>query len=123
MPKNWEGPVKLRETKKGSNVFTIEAHKNGKYSAEDVPAMLKALISAKAKLDGWKVWVDEDSGFSVELARGQVVTHAMLAKLTKEADNVQLAYVKRPWPQPKLYFTKGNATPRKTTKTSDLREL
>ena len=123
MPKDWEGAVKLRETAKGSNVFTIEPHKDGKYSAEDVSAMLKALFAAKATLDGWKVWIDEDSGFDVKLEKGKNLTPAALAKLVKEADNVQLAYVKRPWPQPKLYFTKGNATPRKTTKTSDLREL
>lgn len=123
MPKNWEGAVKLRETAEGSNVFTIEPHKDGKYSAEDVPAILKALHAAKASLDGWKVWIDEDSGFDVKLAKGKNLTPAALAKLVKEADNVQLAYVKRPWPQPKLYFTKGEVKPRKATKTSNLREL
>ncbi len=123
MPKNWEGAVKLRETAKGSNVFTIEPHKDGNDSAEDGSARRKALFAAKATRDGWKVWIDEDSGFDVKLEKGKNLTPAALAKLVKEADNVQLAYVKRPWPQPKLYFTKGNATPRKTTKTSDLREL
>ena len=123
MPKNWEGAVKLKETAKGSNVFTIEPHKDGKYTADDVPAMIKALLSAKASLDGWKAWLDEDSGFDMVLEKGKNVSPAMLAKIVKQADNIQLAYVKRPWPQPKLYFTKGGAKPKKASKPSDLREL
>ena len=123
MPKNWEGAVKLKETAEGSNVFTIESDKDGKYTADDPHAIIKALLAAKASLDGWKAWIDEDSEFDVKLEKGEPVTPAKLVKLMKQADNVQLAYVKRPWPQPKLYFTKGGVKPRKASKASNLREL
>ena len=123
MPQNWEGPVKLIETAKGSNVYTIKPHKGGKYTAEDVPAIIKALLAAKVSLDGWKAWIDEDSGFDVKLEKGEHLTPAKLAKLVRQADSIQLAFVKRPWAQPKLYFTKGEVSSRKANKSSDLREL
>jgi hypothetical protein len=104
-PKTWEGNFAIVEKKAGSGVYTLQSRPNGKYSAENLQDALKAIIASKAKLDGWKVWLDGD--FSVELAKGADVTAAMLAKIVKEADDVQLAFVKRPFPQPKLKFTKG----------------
>jgi len=105
-PKTWEGNFAIVEKKAGSGVFTLQPRPNGKYSAENLADALKAVIAAKAKLDGWKVWLDGD--FDMELAKGQDVTAAMLAKIVKQADDVQLAFVKRPFPQPKLKFTIGD---------------
>ena len=107
-PKTWEGNFALVEKKAGSGVFTLQPRQNGKYSAENLQEALKALISNKAKLDGWKVWLDGD--FEVKLDKGQDVTAAMLAKIVKQADDIQLAFVKRPFPQPKHKFTKGDGT-------------
>jgi len=119
-PKTWEGNFAIVEKKAGSGVFTLQPRQNGKYSAENLADALKALISAKVKLDGWKVWLDGQ--FSTELAKGQDVTAAQLAKVLKEADDVQLAFVKRPFPQPKLKFTKGDGAAPRAAK-SNLREL
>ena len=125
MPKNWEGNVRLRETADGSNVFTIEPHKDGQYNAENPSAILKALATHKAVLSGWKVWLDGD--FDVKLDKGQDVKPAMLAKIIKQADDVQLAYVnpKKSWPQPKLRFIIGDGSGpvRKAKKASNLRVL
>ena len=107
-PKTWEGNFAIVEKKAGSGVFTLQPRQAGKYSADNLQDAVKALISAKAKLDGWKVWLDGD--FDVTLDKGQDVTAAMLAKIVKQADDVQLAFVKRPFPQPKLKFTKGEGS-------------
>jgi hypothetical protein len=107
-PKTWEGNFALVEKKAGSGVYTLQPRQTGKYSAENLQEALKALISNKAKLDGWKVWLDGD--FEVKLDKGQDVTAAMLAKIVKQADDIQLAFVKRPFPQPKLKFTIGDGT-------------
>jgi hypothetical protein len=122
-PKTWEGTVKLQETKTGSGVFTIKPHSQGKYSADDAGAILKAMLGAPkgTKFDGWKFWLEGD--FSMELEKGADVTQAMIAKIAKEADNVILAYVKRPFPQPKLKFTKGEPKPQASRAKSTLREL
>lgn len=120
-PKTWEGNFAIVEKKAGTGVFTLQPRPNGKYSAENLQDAIKALIGAKAKLDGWKVWLDGD--FSVELAKGQDVTATMLAKIVKEADDVQLAFVKRPFPQPKLKFTKGEPKAQASKAKSTLREL
>jgi hypothetical protein len=120
-PKTWEGGFKLVEKKAGSGVYTLQPRPNGKYSAETLKDAIKALIGAKAKLDGWKVWLDGE--FSVELAKGADVTAAMRAKIVKEADDVQLAFVKRPFPQPKLKFTKGEPKAQASKAKSTLREL
>ena len=104
-PKTWEGNFAIVEKKAGSGVYTLQPRPNGKYSAETLQDAIKAILAAKAKLDGWKVWLDGD--FDVKLDKGQAVTATMLAKIVKEADDVQLAFVKRPFPQPKLKFTKG----------------
>jgi hypothetical protein len=120
-PKTWEGNFAIVEKKAGSGVFTLQPRPNGKYSAETLADALKAIIAAKAKLDGWKVWLDGD--FDVKLDKGQDVTAAMLAKIVKEADDVQLAFVKRPFPQPKLKFTKGNGSGPVRKAASPVREL
>ena len=120
-PKTWEGNFAIVEKKAGTSVFTLRPRPNGKYSAETLQDAIKALIGAKAKLDGWKVWLDGD--FSVELAKGQDVTQAQLAKIVKEADDVQLAFVKRPFPQPKLKFTKGDGSGPVRKAASPVREL
>ena len=120
-PKTWEGNFAIVEKKAGSGVFTLQPRPNGKYSAETLADALKAIIAAKAKLDGWKVWLDGD--FDVKLDKGQDVTAAILAKIVKEADDVQLAFVKRPFPQPKLKFTKGNGSGPVRKAASPVREL
>jgi len=121
-PKTWEGNFAIVEKKAGSGVFTLQPRPAGKYSAENLQDAIKAVIGAKAKLDGWKVWLD--GAFSVELAKGQDVTATMLAKIVKEADDVQLAFVKRPFPQPKLKFTKGDGSgPVRKASASPVREL
>ena len=120
-PKTWEGNFAIVEKKAGTGVFTLQPRPNGKYSAETLADALKAIIAAKAKLDGWKVWLDGD--FDVKLDKGQDVTAAMLAKIVKEADDVQLAFVKRPFPQPKLKFTKGDGSGPVRKAASPVREL
>lgn len=122
-PNAWEGPVRLQETKKDSKIVTIKSHPAGKYSSEDVSAILKALLGAPkgVKFDGWKFWLDGD--FSIELEKGQDVTAAQLAKIVKEADHVMLAYIKRPFPQPKLKFTKGKPSGPTRSAKADLLEL
>lgn len=107
-PKTWEGNFAIVEKKAGSGVYTLQPRPNGKYSAETLQDAIKAILAAKAKLDGWKVWLDGE--FDVKLDKGADVTATMLAKIVKEADDVQLAFVKRPFPQPKLKFTKGNGS-------------
>ena len=120
-PKTWEGNFAIVEKKAGSGVFTLQPRPNGKYSAETLADALKAIIAAKAKLDGWKVWLDGE--FDVKLDKGQDVTAAMLAKIVKEADDVQLAFVKRPFPQPKLRFVKGEGAAPARKAASPVREL
>ena len=121
-PKTWEGNFAIVEKKAGTGVFTLQPRPNGKYSAENLQDAIKALIGAKAKLDGWKVWLDGE--FDVKLDKGQDVTAAMLAKIVKQADDVQLAFVKRPFPQPKLKFTKGDGNgPVRKAAASPLKEL
>jgi hypothetical protein len=112
-PKTWEGNLALVEKKAGSGVFTLQPRQNGKYSAANLQDALKAIIAAKVKLDGWKVWLD--GTFEVTAEKGEDITPAKLAKILKEADDVQLAFVKRPFPQPKFRFVKGEgaATTRK----------
>lgn len=119
-PKTWEGNFAIVEKKAGSGVFTLSPRQNGKYSAETVDAALKAILTAKVKLDGWKVWLD--GTFETKVEKGEDVTPAKLAKIIKEADHVALAYVKRPFPQPKLKFTKGGGSAPRTTRTA-AREL
>ena len=120
-PKTWEGNFAIVEKKAGSGVYTLQPRPNGKYSAETLQDALKAIIAAKAKLDGWKVWLDGE--FDVKLDKGQDVTATMLAKIVKEADDVQLAFVKRPFPQPKLKFTKGDGSGPVRKAASPVREL
>jgi hypothetical protein len=111
-PKLWEGNFHVQRKSAGSDLYTLKATPSGKYSAETVQDALKAILAAKVKLDGWKVWLDGD--FDTKLAKGEDVTPAKLAKIIKEADSVMLAYVKRPFPQPKLKFTKGGGKPSAT---------
>ena len=122
-PKTWEGNFAIVEKKAGTGVFTLQPRPNGKYSAETLQDALKAVIGAPkgTKFDGWKIWLDGQ--FSVELAKGQDVTQAQLAKIAKEADDVQLAFVKRPFPQPKLKFTKGDGSGPVRKAASPVREL
>lgn len=120
-PQTWEGPVALIETKAGSNVFTIKPRQKGRYSAETVDEILKALLTAKVHLDGWKVWLDGD--FEVKLEKGETASPAKLAKFVKEADSIALVYVKTPWPQPKLKFTKGVGLATRKTSANPVREL
>lgn len=120
-PKLWEGNFALVEKKAGSDVYTLQPRQGGKYTAETVDLALKAVLGAKAKLDGWKIWLDGD--FEVALAKGEAVTHTKLAKIMKEADSVMLAFVKRPFPQPKLKFTKGGGNAPRRSGGSTLREL
>lgn len=120
-PRTWEGNFAIVEKKTGTGVFTLKPRPNGKYSAENLADALKAIITAKVKLDGWKVWLDGD--FDVKLDKGQDVTATMLAKIVKQADDVQLAYVKRPFPQPKLKFTKGKGNGPVRKAASPVREL
>jgi len=119
-PQTWEGNFALVETKQGSGVFTLKPRPTGKYSAENLDDVIAAVLKAKVKLDGWKVWADGD--VDVNLPKGEPVTHTKLAKLAKEADHVQLAFVKRPFPQPKLRFVKGEGS-RPAKAASNLREL
>lgn len=113
-PKTWEGNFAVVEKKAGSGVFTLQPRSNGKYSAETLDAAIKAILAAKVKLDGWKVWLD--GTFETTLEKGEDLTPAKLAKIVKEADDVQLAFVKRPFPQPKLRFVKGDgAAPARRT--------
>ena len=120
-PKTWEGNFAIVEKKAGSGVYTLQPRPNGKYSAENLQDAIKAIIAAKAKLDGWKVWLDGD--FDVKLDKGQDVTATMLAKIVKQADDVQLAFVKRPFPQPKLKFTKGEGSGPVRKTATPVREL
>jgi len=120
-PKVWEGNFAIVEKKAGSGVFTLQPRQNGKYSADTVDQALKAVLAAKAKLDGWKVWLDGE--FDVKLDKGEAVTPTKLAKIMKEADTVALAFVKRPFPQPKLKFTKGGGNAPRRSGGSALREL
>jgi hypothetical protein len=120
-PKTWEGKLKLLETSEGSNLFDLRPHSDGKYSAENLPELFKAIAGAKAKLSGWRVWVDGD--FDVKHTPGEDVSPATLAKLIKEADNVELVFVKRPWPQPKVKFTKGTGNGPTRTARKAPREL
>lgn len=122
-PKTWEGNFAIVEKKAGSGVFTLQPRPNGKYSAETLQDAIKAVIGAPkgTKFDGWKIWLDGQ--FSVELAKGQDVTQAQLAKIVKEADDVQLAFVKRPFPQPKLRFVQGEGAAPARKAASPVREL
>jgi hypothetical protein len=120
-PKTWEGNFAIVEKKAGSGVFTLQPRQGGKYSAENLQDALKALIAAKVKLDGWKVWLD--GAFETTLDKGEDVTTAKLAKIIKECDDVQLAFVKRPFPQPKLRFVKGEGAAPARKAASPVREL
>lgn len=120
-PKTWEGNFAIVEKKAGSGVFTLQPRPTGKYSAETLDAAIKAVLAAKAKLDGWKVWLDGD--FETKLEKGEDLTPAKLAKIVKEADDVQLAFVKRPFPQPKLRFVKGEGAAPARKAASPVREL
>jgi len=123
-PKTWEGNFALAEKKAGSGVFTIAPRQSGKFSSECLAEAIKAMLGAPrgTKFDGWKFWLDGD--FTMELAKGADVTQATLAKIVKEADDVQLAFVKRPFPQPKLKFTKGEGNgPVRKAKANAPREL
>jgi hypothetical protein len=115
-PKTWEGNFRLVESAEGSNFYSVVPGPKGKYSADNLQDALKALISNKAIINGWNVWVDGDFGFEVQ--KGKPIPAAMLAKLIKQADHVDLVFVKKPWPQPKIKFTIGNGTGpvRKTAK-------
>tara|TARA_E500000081_G_scaffold51806_1_gene54909 strand:- start:242 stop:616 length:375 start_codon:yes stop_codon:yes gene_type:complete len=119
---SWEGNFRLIETKEGSSVFTIKASPTGKYDGDTVADALAAVIKAKVRFDGWKLWVDGD--FATTVDKGEIVTPSKLAKLVKEADVITLAFVKRPFPQPKIRLIKGDGATRSfTRKASNLREL
>ena len=120
-PKTWEGNFAIVEKKAGSGVFTLQPRPNGKYSDRTLDVAIKAILAAKAKFDGWKVWLDGD--FDVKLEKGEVLTPAKLAKIVEEADDVQLAFVKRPFPQPKLRFVKGEGAAPARKAASPVREL
>jgi len=119
-PQTWEGQFKVVETKEGSNVFTLKPQAGAKYNAENLMEAIKAILAAKVNLDGWKVWLDGD--FDTKLDKGEAVTPAKRAKIVKESDHIQLAFVKRPFPQPKLRFVKGegSAPARATAKVREL---
>ncbi len=120
-PKTWEGNFVVVEKKAGSGVFTLQPRPNGKYSAETLNVAIKAVLAAKVKFDGWKVWLDGD--FKTKLDKGKDLTPEDLAKIVKEADDVQLAFVKRPFPQPKLRFVKGEGAAPARKAASPVREL
>lgn len=119
---SWEGSFKIVETKEKSGVFTIKAAQGGKYTAETLEDAIAAMLKAKCKVDGWKLWIDGD--FSVHVPKGDIVAPSVFAKLVKESDQIVLAYVKRPFPQPKIRMIKGNGAARTSSrKVSNLREL
>lgn len=118
---SWEGSFKIVETKEGSAIFTIKAAQGGKYTAETLEDAIAAMLKAKCKVDGWKLWVDGD--FATTVDKGETVSPAKFAKLVKEADEIVLAYVKRPFPQPKIRLIKGDGAARTSRKVSNLREL
>ena len=121
-PKVWEGNFALVEKKAGTNVFTLVPRQNGKYSAENLQDAIKAILTAKVKIDGWKIWLDGPFE-GVKLEKGQDVTPAQLAKIAKQADDVMLAFVKRPFPQAKIKFTVGDGSGPVRKAASSLREL
>jgi len=119
---SWEGSFKIVETKEKSGVFTIKASPTGKYNAETLEDAVASILKAKVKFDGWKLWIDGD--FSVLVPKGDIVAPSVFAKLVKESDEIVLAYVKRPFPQPKIRMIKGNGAARTSSrKVSNLREL
>ena len=119
---SWEGSFKIVETKEGSAVFTIKAAQGGKYTAETLDDAIASITKARVKFDGWKIWLDGD--FATTVDKGEILTPTKLAKLVKEADIVTLAFVKRPFPQPKIRLIKGDGATRSfTRKASNLREL
>lgn len=120
-PKTWEGTFDIEEKSEGAGVFTLKPRQSGDYNAETLTDALKAILSAKVKLDGWKVWLDGE--FDTKLEKGEDVTHTKLAKIMKEADQMQLAFVKRPWPQPKLRFIKGDGAAPARAPAKKLRKL
>jgi hypothetical protein len=108
-PKTWEGNFRLVEQgEEGSNCFALKPSPTGKYSAENLQDAIKALLSTKAVLIGWNVWIDGD--FDVKHETGKPLPASTLAKLVKQAEHIDLVFVKRPWPQPKIKFTIGGGT-------------
>lgn len=106
----WLGKVDLVPSKKSSNVYTIDhrcERAEGLYDHTDVATMIAKIIKAKVNFDGWKIWADPKEGFSVKPEAGAPVTPKQLATLAKEAAEIQLVYVQRPWPQPKFRFFKN----------------
>ena len=123
-PLDWETNFNITQAKVGSDVFTIKPSAAGKYKpdAEGIEAALAAILSAKAIFDGWKIWLDGE--FDVKLDKGENCSPAKLAKIIKQADHIQLAFVKRPFPQPKLRFVLGDGLrPTKAKAVSQLKSL
>ena len=119
---SWEGSFKIVETKEGSGIFTIKAAQGGKYTAETLDDAVASIVKAKVRVDGWKLWIDGD--FATTVDKGETVSSAKFAKLVKESDEIVLAYVKRPFPQPKIRMIKGDGAARTSSrKVSNLREL
>jgi hypothetical protein len=107
----YEGNVSWVETKDGS--FKLVAKANGKWNATNTKDMVKALIEAKATVSQWSLWVD--LGPNTPRAEAPVKS-TELAALIKGADKVELVLTKRPWPQPKLKISKGEAASKPTGK-------
>ncbi len=107
----YEGNVSWVESKDGS--FKLVAKANGKWNAGNVKDMVKALVEAKVSLSQWSLWID----LGPKTPRPDApVKHAELAAFIKAADKIELVMVKKPWPQPKLKISKGDATKPTSTK-------
>jgi hypothetical protein len=101
----YEGNVSWVESKDGS--FKLAAKANGKWNAENVGQMVKALIEAKASISQWSLWID----LGPKTPRPDApVKPAEFAAYVKAADKIELVMVKKPWPQPKLKITKGDGS-------------
>lgn len=105
----YEGNVSFVETKDGS--FKLVASPSGKWNATNIKQGIAALITAKAPISAWSVWLDMGVA-NPKASDGprKPYTPAELAAFCKMADTIELVLVKRPFPQPKLKLTKGGGT-------------
>lgn len=104
----FEGNVSFVETKDGS--FKLTAKETGKWNATNIKQGIAALITAKASISIWSVWIDMGLANPKENKERKFYSSAELAAFCKMADSIELVLTKRPFPQPKLKLTKGGGT-------------
>ena len=112
----FEGNASFVETKSGSGIFKLMPKETGKWNDSNIKQGLATLITAKASISIWSVWIDMCLANPKEAKERKSFSAAEMAAYLKMADRVELVMTRMKWPQLKVKLTKGSGSGKAATR-------